>query len=219
MSIFVPASIPIRTDEHLGRVENWKGGQGHAWAVRNPVTVEALDKNYAERFGVTRTQVNCEMLVGVPRDATVLEVGCSAGAQLNAMEAAGFSNLFGCDLSADAVKMCRWPAIVADGTQLPFEDASVDLVMTSGTLMQIPPHQKERFVGELRRVARRWIYGVEMWTEHETVWDFGDLMPPAWTLDWPNWLPRFGWPITRADWLRYRSPTAPPLYAYVLERP
>jgi len=199
------------------RTAEWKGAQGMAWALRNPATVEALDAHYRERFGVTRTALNAETLADVPRDARVLEIGCSAGRQLDALARSGFANLYGVDVSAGAVALCKWPAVVADGLHVPFADRSVDLVMTSGTLMQIPPHQRDRFMAEMQRVSKRWIYGCEMWTARETLWDFGDLMPPAWTYDWFERLPASGWPITRQRLLEGRG--GKPLALYLLERP
>jgi hypothetical protein len=70
---------------------------------------------------------------------------------------------------------------------------------------------------EMQRVSRRWIYGVEMWTREPTEWDFGDLMPPAWTYDWFNRLPSGGWPIAKRRMLS--STIIAPLAVYLLEKP
>src|SRR3990167_2768357 len=151
----VPASVPVRACSDLAqlihRAAGWKGEQGQAWARRNPATVQALDASYMERFGFTRTTLNLEMLEGVDRTASVLEVGCSHGAQLNALHALGFTDLQGVDLSEQAMLGCRWPTRVADGASLPFGDRAYDLVMVSGTLMHVPPDDKARFVDELKR--------------------------------------------------------------------
>jgi hypothetical protein len=217
-TFLVPTSLPVRLPSLAARVEDWKGPQGAAWARRNPTTVHDLDATYIKRFGVTRTALNEEMLQDIPRDASVLEVGCSAGCQLDALAAIGFTDLHGVDLSPDAVAMCRWPAKVGDGLRLPYDDRSFDMVMTSGTFMQIAPHQKQAFMAEMQRVARRWIYGCELWTEREVAWDFADLMPPAWTFDWFKHLPRAGWPIVRQRKVLGVEQIAP-LAFYLLERP
>lgn len=217
MSFLLPVSAPVRPPSMEGRAVEWKGVQGVAWAQRNPHTVPELDKNYMERFEVTRTAVNLKLLARVPRTASVLEVGCSAGCQLNALAAVGFTNLEGVDLSAEAIAFCDWPAQVADGCRLPYPVGAFDMVMISGTLMHVPPHEKLLFMAELKRVARRWIYGVEMWSRGFLVWDFADLIPPAWTCDWYTILNDPAWPIVERRHLidiNDRSPLA----AFLMER-
>ena len=198
----VAASVPRRTDAK-DATAGWAGVQGVAYTdpSRNPSTVEGVNQSYTQRFGITRTEVNEWALVGVPRDASVLEVGCAHGPQLNVMAACGFTNLAGCDVNADAIKLCTWPTKVADGRSLPYEDASFDLVMTSGTLMQIPPGGKAMFADECYRVARRWVYGVEGASMQPGTWNFGDLIPPAWTDLVPESIEQPGWKVVRVRWL------------------
>lgn len=215
------ASVPHRAemeDPALG----WAGKQGADWTdpKRNPQDVEGLNESYVKRFGIERTKVNDWALQGVPRDATVLEVGCSHGAQLNALAAVGFTNLEGCDISAEAVKQCPWPSKVADGRSLPYQDNSCDVVMTAGTLMQIPPGAKRQFMAECYRVARRWVYGVEGASPEDRMWTFGGLIPPAWTGCYPDTIVVDGWKIVRSQWLHPIDPGAGKmsLRAYLLER-
>jgi len=204
-------------ERHLiSRVEEWKGPLGATWTRRNPATVEALDAHYLLRFGVTRTATNERILARVPRTSSVLEVGCSAGRQLDALAESGFTELEGIDLSPDAVLHCKWPARVGDARDLPFADDSFDLVMTSGALMHVPPAEKGKALSEMKRVARRWIYGCEMWTEGFLAWDFGDLMPPAWTCDWLPFVVSPDWPVVES--LRLESTEGRPLQFYLLEK-
>lgn len=198
----------------------WSGEQGAEWATRNPFDVAKLDAHYLNVYGVSRTDVNRWTLEGVPLSASVLEVGCSAGAQLNAMAAVGFARLEGCDISADALKACPWPHKLADGRALPYEDGSFDVVMTSGTLMQIPPGAKKQFVSECYRVAKRWIYGVEGANEGQgRTWEFRGLIPNAWTEHYPETILRPGWRIVRDRWLGHvEGENKLNLRAYLLER-
>jgi hypothetical protein len=215
-----PASLSTReaaSDPALG----WAGKQGADYAIRNPADAAFTDYSYEKRFGVTRTKVNDWTLQGVPRDATVLEVGCSHGAMLNGLAVIGFTNLEGCDISADALKQCPWPNKLADGRALPYDSESFDMVMTSGTLMQIPPGAKAQFMAECYRVAKRWVYGVEGASLELRQWDFGALIPPAWTDLYPDSILVPGWKIVRAQWLAPLNSTGAgkmSLRAYLLER-
>lgn len=220
MNFLVPTSVPIRKPSPESKVVGWSGAQGADWAKRNPKSVRDLDASYLERFGITRTAVNEQMLARVPRDARVLEIGCAAGAQLNALHAIGFRDLHGCDLSSDALASCPWPHEVADGCDLPYEDETFDLVMTSGTFMHIPMARKPAFLQEIMRVSRRWYYGVEMWSHQPTMWDFADLIPPAWTIDWYPMLDSHGWPIVERLHLEALNPETGgrPLACFLMER-
>ena len=213
------ASVPPRASVP-DPAHGWSGEQGAQWATRNPTVVAALDAHYLTVYGVERTVLNRWVLEGVPLSATVLEVGCSAGAQLNAMAAVGFTSLEGCDISADALKACPWPNKLADGRALPYADGSFDVVMTSGTLMQIPPGAKGQFVSECYRVAKRWVYGVEGANEGRgRTWEFQGLIPNAWTEHYPETILRPGWRVVRDRWLyHYEGENKVHLRAYLLER-
>lgn len=55
-----------------------------------------------------------------------------------------------------------------DGTQMPFADRSYDLVVSADTLEHIPAELRERFVGELRRVAKHGVALVAPFFSPET---------------------------------------------------
>ena len=215
------ASIAHRA-EIQDPTEGWAGKQGADYTspTRNPATVEGVNTSYIKRFGVSRVDVNAWALEGVPRSATVLEVGCAHGPMLNVMAASGFTSLEGCDVCAEALALCSWPTKVADGRSLPYPDGAFDLVMTSGTLMQIAPGSKAAFADECYRVARRWVYGVEGASPKPGTWDFGGLIPPAWTDHVPESIARPGWRVVRARWLHPLHPKSGKmsLRAYLLER-
>ena len=215
----VQASVPERKSV-LDPARGWSGQQGAEWATRNPSDVAGLDAHYLKVYATTRTDLNRWTLEGVPTTASVLEVGCSAGAQLNAMADVGFLNLEGCDISAEALNLCHWPHRLADGRSLPYADRSFDLVMTSGTLMQIPPGAKGQFVSECYRVAKRWVYGVEGANEGPgRTWEFHGLIPNAWTEHYPEAILRPGWRIVRDRWLYHnQGEQKVHLRAYLLER-
>lgn len=90
------------------------------------------------------------------RDVSALDVGCGAGAihpYLN------FAELIGADPSAQLVEAARRanPIVhydVADGTDLPYEDARFDLVFAVCVLHHVAKDARRRFALELARVAR-----------------------------------------------------------------
>jgi SAM-dependent methyltransferase len=94
------------------------------------------------------------------RGRAVLEVGCGAGVDL-ARFAKGGAHVTGVDLAASAIALARanfeqqgltGDFHVADGEQLPFPDASFDLVYAHGVVQYTANPQ--RMVDECRRVLK-----------------------------------------------------------------
>lgn len=144
----------------------WKGSD---YLDRNPKTGAEQDALYLSYFGVTRTQMNARFLADIPKDCTILEIGCGAGCELELLRDAGFTNLKGVDLNPEAVEFCQGKGlcvIEADAERLPFKDGSFDLVMTNGLLIHIPLERLSVVMGEIVRVSRKYVMGLEYWRRH-----------------------------------------------------
>ncbi len=93
-----------------------------------------------------------------PRDAQVVEIFCGRGNGLHALHHLGFTRVEGVDCSAALVARYSGPAkfVVADCRQLPFPDASRDIVIVQGGLHHLPELRAdlEKVVSEVRRVLR-----------------------------------------------------------------
>lgn len=92
------------------------------------------------------------------RDAEVVELFCGRGNGLNALERLGFRNLEGVDLSPRLIARYKGPAKchVADCRELPFADASKDVLIVQGGLHHLPvlPDDLARTLADMRRVLR-----------------------------------------------------------------
>ena len=93
------------------------------------------------------------------RGALVLDVGCGTGAQLQLYRPLG-CRLAGIDASpamaAEAARKLGGSAViqVGDGANLPYADATVDLVLMSMMLHALPPATREPVLKEAARVLR-----------------------------------------------------------------
>jgi SAM-dependent methyltransferase len=102
---------------------------------------------------------------------SILEIGCNAGRNLNALWQAGYHNLRGFDLNADALELLRaeFPAMAAEivleagpaEEVLPsIQNRSIDLVFSMAVLVHI--HYESNWVLEdVARIARRHIVTIE----------------------------------------------------------
>lgn len=130
----------------------WRGPFGTAYTARNPV-----EGTVGQRVWFFRRALH-----EVRPPARVLEVGCNAGGNLQALGrwAGDGLEIVGVDvhhaaLVAAATTMPAAMVTEADAQALPFAAATFDLVLTCGLLIHIPPHQLARVYAELIRVCRR----------------------------------------------------------------
>jgi pseudaminic acid biosynthesis-associated methylase len=105
---------------------------------------------------------------------SVLEVGCNVGANLTWLaELLGPSNVAGVDVNRKALELLReripgMDARLANGRKLPFEDASFDLVFTTGVLIHQDPGELPTVMAEVVRCARRYVLCGEYYAEQLT---------------------------------------------------
>ena len=131
----------------------WRSEFGRAYTDRN-------DLERPERVDAWR-----RLLAGAaPR--RVLEVGCNIGWNLVYLDRLGIAELYGIEPQADAIGRARdrrpeFHLAIGTAFDLPFTDASCDLVFTSGVLIHIAPAEIGRALDEIHRVARRWIVAIE----------------------------------------------------------
>ena len=85
---------------------------------------------------------------------TILDVGCGNGAI--ASELLGY-HIIGGDRSRTALRHLRCPGVRLSIASLPFKDQSFDMVMSHQVLEHLPGEVLEVAVGELERVARRYL--------------------------------------------------------------
>lgn len=92
--------------------------------------------------------------LGERRDLQVLEVGCGAGGMLAPLSRYG--TVHGLDISHEYLGYCRQRGfdrvVTGSGLELPFEDASFDLVALFDAIEHIPDDR--RVLEEVRRVLR-----------------------------------------------------------------
>lgn len=90
----------------------------------------------------------------------LLEVGCSSGYYSEVLAARGLEVTYtGCDYSEAFVTQARalYPALAfkhADATRLPYDDASMDVVISGCCLLHIPEYGQA--IAETARVTKRW---------------------------------------------------------------
>ena len=148
----------------------WSGTFGREYTDRNARSVEELDALYEREFGIGRQAMNQAFLGSLPRDLRVLEVGSNIGNQLLLLQSMGFTSLYGIELQHYAVQLSKRRVSGASFIQgsafdIPCRDGVFDLVFTSGVLIHLAPQHIGTALEEIHRSTRRYIWGMEYFSE------------------------------------------------------
>lgn len=171
------------------QIEFWSGDFGRDYTDRNTTTDhEAWNKQYVEKYGVSRLNMNDEFLRDLPKNLRVLEVGCNTGQQLEALRQQGFKNIAGIELQLYAAKHARnraigIPVLQGSGFEIPFKAGSFDLVFTSGVLIHIAPDDLSIIMSEIYRCTSRFIWGFEYYADNMTEINYRGNSSVLWKTD------------------------------------
>jgi SAM-dependent methyltransferase len=104
----------------------------------------------------TRRDIIINLLKRSGRNSKILEIGCSGGPLIRALNELGYKNVQGIDISRDAIDLCRRREIhdvfVMDGSKPEFEDGQFDIVIASDVLEHI--EDEEKALSEWNRILR-----------------------------------------------------------------
>jgi len=152
------------------QIDVWSDQFGREYTDRNAFTVEELNKDCFECFGLSRVEMNAAFLDGLPLSTRILEIGCNVGNQLRCLQHMGFENLYGVEVQWYAVEKAKEltpRSNILQGTafDIPFRDGFFDLVFTSGLLIHISPTDILNALREIRRCTRKYIWGFEYFAD------------------------------------------------------
>jgi pseudaminic acid biosynthesis-associated methylase len=177
-----PALVP------KDKASEWDGRFGRAYTNRNNLTPSQLDALYRKNYGITKMQMNREFLSGIDHEARILEVGCNVGNQLMHLQKAGFTDLWGIEVSKYAVEAAKQKTkgvniVKAPAAEIPFRDEFFDLVFTSGVLIHIPPEGLQMTMDEIYRVSRKYIWCFEYFAAEPTEIEYRGKQGLMWKND------------------------------------
>lgn len=176
--------------ENSEQVSTWRGSFGENYTDRNPHSIEELNKLYLDNFGISRTDLNYNLIGNLDRNIKILEVGCNVGSQLMCLADMGFEKLFGLEVQRYALrkakinkKLINTTFIQGSALKLPFESNSFDLVFTSGVLIHISPENIIKVIKEIIRCSKKYIWGYEYYSENYEMIQYRDQKNLMWRAD------------------------------------
>jgi len=151
----------------LNKQQNWWAGKfGIDWArTRNSFSgaYSAWERDSQSRLKYVLTMA----LKEVPRDTSILELGCNDGWVLKTLDNIGFNNLSGLDINQDACKNAidNLPNSIIYHQPLEHPYVSRDMIITSAVLIHIHPDNLENVMKTMYMQAKKYIFGRELSTE------------------------------------------------------
>ena len=141
----------------------WKGSGGDAYTLRSKKF-----KNYDYIDGTNRRDIIKRILNDIPRDSTVLELGCNSGNFIGFLKDMGFKDITGVEINRLAYETCRQKHPDCNIINSSIEDfipkKQHDLVLTSGVLI----HLNQTLIStiyKIRTTAKKWIFGNEYYSK------------------------------------------------------
>lgn len=141
----------------------WKGSGGDKYITRNRYfhNFEYLD-GYREN-------ILKDFLSEIPKDSTVLELGCNKGQTIGHLKDLGFTKVTGIDINKSALKIAREEFPEFEFIESSIEDYNreeqFDLVITSGVLIHIHPANLPTIVKKIRELSKKYIFGFEYYSK------------------------------------------------------
>lgn len=153
--------------------QEWNGEFGKFYLTRNNLNVNQLNELYFKNYGISRNQLNLEFLGEIDRKVRILEIGCNIGNQLKLLQAMGFSDLWGIEISMEAFELAKTNTkninvVRCSAFDIPFKDNYFDLVFTSGVLIHINPNDLKLIMDNIYRLSKIWIWGFEYYADELT---------------------------------------------------
>lgn len=144
------------------QLDIWKSAFGEEWAKRNTNSQENINKR----------KMMFEMIFSKAEDlqklTSVLEIGASIGTNLIALHELTNANLFATEPNDFAFgELQKIPFLPKTNmTQetifnMQFEDASMDLVFTSGVLIHVTPDDLIKATSEIVRISKKYVLCIE----------------------------------------------------------
>ena len=141
----------------------WGGEEGDKYTKRNPQLT-----NF-EYINGDRLKITQDIFNNIPRDSSILELGCNTGNIIRILHDMGFTDITGLDINKNAIKIIskEFPEykFIHSSIEDYKPDAKFDMVYTSGFLIHIHPDNLKPIIDKIKSISRKYIFGFEYYSE------------------------------------------------------
>jgi len=187
--------------------KTWGGEFGDKYTKRNK------DLSNFEYKDGDRLSIVHSFFYDIPRDASILEIGCNSGNMVQILHDMGFTNITGIDINKSAIDTVseKFPEyeFIHSSIELFQMRRTYDLVFTSGVLIHIHPDNLPKVIEKMKALSKKWIFGFEYHSLKEEAINYS---LGCWSRDYPN---LFNLPIKRQE-IHMRDKGYPAAHVYYL---
>ena len=144
--------------------EYWSGKLGDNYVNRNKDY-----HNYEYDNGMDKRSTFKSFFDLIPRDSTILEIGCNSGLNIGMLKEMGFSNITGIDVNQKAIDKAsaKYPDVIFRCVTIEdyTPDEPFDLVFTAGVLIHIHPTNVPNVMDKMKSMSKKYIFGYEYFSE------------------------------------------------------
>lgn len=155
----------MTTRKETPQAQFWRGDFGTDYIQRNLANARQLRSRTALWAKIV------DRFVGAPPES-ILEVGSNIGNNLRALRTLLDAEMYALEPNGEARKILVEDGVVDAGhamdglaTAIPLADNAVDMAFTSGVLIHIHPDDLSASMGEIYRVASRYIVCIEYFSD------------------------------------------------------
>ena len=161
----------------------WQGSGGDKYVTRNS---DFHNFKYMDGY---RKDILKDFLSEIPKDSTVLELGCNKGQIIGNLRDFGFTKVTGIDINKSALEIARKEFPEFEFIESSIEDYNpdkkFDLVMTSGFLIHIHPDNLPFIAKKIQELSKKYIFGFEYYSkEFQGITYFGEEL--CWSGNYAN---------------------------------
>jgi len=141
----------------------WIGSGGDRYITRN------MDFHNFEYMDGFRKDIIRSILKHIPRDISILELGCSKGQTIGKLKEMGFTEITGVDINESGLKIAREEFPEFEFIKSAIEEYNstkmYDLVLTSGLLIHIQPDNLPNVINKMKKLSKKYIFGFEYYSK------------------------------------------------------
>ena len=142
---------------NFDQINIWRSDFGKKYTERN--YYDLIENSYIKKFGINKKKINSDFIHFFKKNFSFLEIGCNIGNQLRLLQSVGFDNLTGIDVQEDAIRIAiennnNIKFIQGNAEQLPFQDNSIDVIITNNLLIHLDKENLLKTVSEICRVTK-----------------------------------------------------------------
>lgn len=169
--------------------EIWSGTFGDRYINRNQ-TIEEVNENFKKETGITVQSIFEDFFGKIPKNYSILELGCNVGVNISMLNKMGFGEITGIEINKKASDIASknnpYAKIVNSSIEEFEAHQTYDIVFTAGVLIHINPDYLNFIIKKIVNLSREYIFGFEYFSEDLEEVKYRNQLNSCWRQNFPK---------------------------------